>query len=356
MHHYTMFYEIMFSCNFVHRPGERIRGNLTIPWMYDKLEAKKLASDDLIPPSTVKKAAPPASACLVCGRGLYGKVSAENIIKHVEYYKYQGLGTVIMYDIGISYVTNRHLLGKHIESGALTMVDLREFVQFLFGYKSTFSLLRSVAVGQMWLKYDCLLRARNMGYRWALHVDMDEYLFLGVDSLKAQGKRVFNLNEYFKTIKTHIDWLSFGSLKNKKDVELCHVTMKSQKKNFYYDWVSLTDHMNKLHSEHESPNGKEYFIHNFTRRSHLACHDFRFCPGASGLRKIASRTTMNPLDLHIHHVSFREDAPKQKFRQLQSTDQDVSVDKMYIRHYGCLNDVVPRFTNKQRPHKKLSTA
>mmetsp|Transcript_34424 Transcript_34424/g.42424 ORF Transcript_34424/g.42424 Transcript_34424/m.42424 type:complete len:185 (+) Transcript_34424:510-1064(+) len=178
MHHYTMFYEIMFSCNFVHRPGERIRGNLTIPWMYDKLEAKKLASDDLIPPSTVKKAAPPASACLVCGRGLYGKVSAENIIKHVEYYKYQGLGTVIMYDIGISYVTNRHLLGKHIESGALTMVDLREFVQFLFGYKSTFSLLRSVAVGQMWLKYDCLLRARNMGYRWALHVDMDEYLFL----------------------------------------------------------------------------------------------------------------------------------------------------------------------------------
>jgi len=69
MHHYTMFYEIMFSCNFVHRPGERIRGNLTIPWMYDKLEAKKLASDDLIPPSTVKKAAPPASACLVCGRG-----------------------------------------------------------------------------------------------------------------------------------------------------------------------------------------------------------------------------------------------------------------------------------------------
>mmetsp|Transcript_7508 Transcript_7508/g.9030 ORF Transcript_7508/g.9030 Transcript_7508/m.9030 type:complete len:138 (-) Transcript_7508:573-986(-) len=136
-------------------------------------------------------------------------------------------------------------------------------------------------------------------------------------------------------------WLSFGSLVNGGDHSLCNETRKQKSgSEYYYDWNAIVSQLYALHKEVEVSNWSSFFVYNFTKRSKLACKDYRLCPGPSGVRKLATRTSIEPLAVRIHDIGS----------SAAIKGYDVNVHEAYIRHYRCVNYNIPPFKNpKARP-------
>jgi len=127
----------------------------------------------LLPPVAAE-----SSRNAVCGRALFGDLSAASLVKWVEHYTSAlDFDVVIVYQVGFSSVFPASL-GPLMDSGRLVFVDLRDTLQQSYGALFWDVLLFSSYVGQGFVKVDCHLRARAAGAQWVLHVDMDELLFL----------------------------------------------------------------------------------------------------------------------------------------------------------------------------------
>jgi len=305
------FDSLYFKCEFDSEIPLGESFSLGIPWRIRSDEPMLVVSESL---TREPKPRVIPNSVAVCGRGLYGDITSETISKQVEYYQYQNIGPLIIYDIGLGYFNDRRRLDRYIKQGTLIMVDLRDSLLQRYGSAADYVLLQTFAAGQMWLKTDCMIRARKLGYEWALHVDIDEYVFPGVEgNLK--------LNDIFMAhMHDDISWMSIGSLHNPQDRTICdEIPLHKNLGRFSWDWDQVIDTSMEIHkTEQKTP--EKYF--NVDQ-----CDNFRLCEGAGGLRKLLAKTTMDHNLLNVHRVSLT----------IQKQGVVLSTDSAYIRHHRCAN-------------------
>mmetsp|Transcript_17893 Transcript_17893/g.29035 ORF Transcript_17893/g.29035 Transcript_17893/m.29035 type:complete len:536 (-) Transcript_17893:769-2376(-) len=319
----------LFQCDFDEELPVGRFGDLVIPWVKNQQFTRLHASSQV----KRKSELPPKrdGSAVVCGRGLYGDFSADSIAKQVEFYQHQGLGAVIMYEIGLANIRDRWKLNKYIENGSLILVDLRDSIQRLYGSRAIYVLLRTFAVGQMWLKFDCAIRAELMGYDWILHVDVDEYVHPGVNNLTPEGATKSNLTTIINKLGNESDVFSMGSLQNPDDMSICGQSAPAPTTSptkFSYNWDKIVKQVNALHMRKESKMGERYFHHSVhVSRFKKWCPNYHLCTRSSGMRKLVSRTSVDPFVLRVHRMATVTDV---KYK-------DIDVDDIYIRHHRCVN-------------------
>jgi len=179
-----------------------------------------------------------------------------------------------------------------------------------------------------------LMRARQLGFEWALFADKYEYLSLGVDYIKSMipSRPSYFLGDYIRDIDSRITWKSFGVLKNPTDMFECengqYLVLDDEVGGAYlYDWSVYVGKTSFIHLQLEAPNGTKYFIskQSYSRKMKW-CKNYHVCTGSSGLRSILSRTGINPLAIRKHAIN----------PELQLIGEDVDVNQLYIRQYRCM--------------------
>ncbi|KAH9255563.1 hypothetical protein BASA81_006393 [Batrachochytrium salamandrivorans] len=136
---------------------------------------------------------------VVCGRGVFGQTSDPvSILRFVEFYtQHWKFSRVILYNIGLKDFHLASELVEVIESGKLIVVDFTKELERLYGELWREVVLYSNNVYQNELKFDCSTRAKSLGARWTLHIDLDEYLF---DSTNATTSSKFStFGEYARS-------------------------------------------------------------------------------------------------------------------------------------------------------------
>jgi len=280
--------------------------------------------------ATPPKAAQPPED-IVCSRGLFGDVEAETVVKWTHHYtQVLGFSRAIVYQIGMDRgVTDHPAVVQYVREGVLVFVDLRDELQRVYGALSADVLMYSLCIGQIMLKQDCVVRARSMGARWTLHVDVDELLFMGVDTADAAQTWA-----RFVEPVANKTWLSLGSHSVVSPVgkEPCACGN--------VDWPKFIAAEREAHRASEwSTGGAEPF--DCTSRHHTPAT----CTGAYGMRKLAVRVNtpqpVNPIGVSIH-VVFECAWPDGCGDKVKALGEDVSARLAYLRHYRCLNFALPQ--------------
>merc|ERR1719198_713127 len=94
-----------------------------------------------------------------------------------------------------------------------------------------------------------------------------------------------NVASTIQRLGQDVQWLSFGSLQNKDDKTFCdsHDPPFLRGGPRKIDWNALEADVNKLHTEHEAPQGENYFSHaNVTKRVNKYCPSYHKCLDSSG--------------------------------------------------------------------------
>lgn len=116
---------------------------------------------------------------VVCGRGVFGQtLDPVSILRFVEFYtQHWKFSRVVLYNVGLKDFHLASELAEVIASGKLIVVDFTKELERLYGELWREVVLYSNNVYQNELKFDCSTRAKSLGARWTLHIDLDEYLF-----------------------------------------------------------------------------------------------------------------------------------------------------------------------------------
>jgi hypothetical protein len=337
---------VAFVCRLERALPPGVPGTMVIPWarktepqgsatleVSSRLEWRALETPVAAAFAPAGAGAGPQPQVAVCGRGLYGTYPAATIERYVEFHAAQGFGRVYMYDVGLASVRDRARLAPLIASGHLRLVDLRAGMQELYGTGAQGALMRTFAVGQMWLKFDCLARARADGYAWALHTDLDEYIMVGARRSappQAPPRAAEVVLELLA--RNHSSWLSLGSLTVPNDDAFCAATARAE-----YEpaaqrralrpgyWDAFRRFISARHIAEERRDD------DVARRLFAAdprvCPDFRTCLRSPGNRKLVTSTRLDPTVLRVHHIAASQ----------SGQGEDSSVDDLYVRHYRCLN-------------------
>lgn len=341
---------IAFACRLERALPLGVPGAMVIPWAR-KAEPQGSATLQVssrlqrrAPEGLVVAAAPAAAArasqagsrsqVAVCGRGLYGAYPAATIERFVEFHAAQGFGRVYMYDVGLATVRDRARLEPLVASGHLRLVDLRAEMQELYGTGAQGALMRTFAVGQMWLKFDCLARARAEGFAWALHTDQDEYVMAGARHAGGTPPQPPRAADVVLDLlaRNHSSWLSLGSLTVPEDDAFCSATARAEhepaaprhalRPGF---WDAFRRFISARHVAEERRD--DDVARSLFANDPRVCPDYRMCLRSQGMRKLVTSTSLDPTLLRVHHVAA----------SLAGRGEDVSVDELYVRHYRCLN-------------------
>jgi hypothetical protein len=255
---------------------------------------------------------------VVCTRGLFGELDGSQLHAFVDYYvNALGFHRVVAYGVGLDNNLQAHeLVRPLIEAGKLVWVDLRDELQRVYGYLASDVLLFSHAVGQLPLKMDCLARARKLGAKWALHVDVDEMLVPGVAVMEGGGQTVARWPEFVR--ERNESWISFGVL-DAKDLILCGNA------SFAGRWGEFWQSADRRLREVEWPSTTKRAPF---RAMAKGC-DPLTCNGAPGGRKVAIR--VDRWDLHVPGIGVHE-MRACALCQMDPPGWVVNAKDWYIRH------------------------
>jgi len=128
---------------------------------------------------------------IACARAIFGPFDARIMVKFVNHMIFHGVSTVIFYETGLSQIENRYLLDDLIKSGKLTLVDLRNAFQDVYGIGSSFVALRSKAGAQILLRGECHLRVQAVNPSWVLFFDYDEFIVPGPQRKVSETLKTF---------------------------------------------------------------------------------------------------------------------------------------------------------------------
>jgi hypothetical protein len=115
---------------------------------------------------------------VVCGRALFGGMDPEVLFRFATFYtSVWAFHRVVVYDVGLVPESFWHAHAGIIElrdKGRLVVIDFKTELLRLYGAtKWNDVVLLSAAQMQMDTKFDCVNRAKGLGGRWTLHLDMD---------------------------------------------------------------------------------------------------------------------------------------------------------------------------------------
>ena len=117
-------------------------GVLRIPWVSKKKLTSKNIPLNLVFPKDVDEFLQTNNrVCMVCGRLLHGDVNGESIAKQVEFLQYIGVGPLVLYEAGISYIYKESLLERCIRDGSLVLIDLRKTILASYGISFIYKVL-----------------------------------------------------------------------------------------------------------------------------------------------------------------------------------------------------------------------
>lgn len=313
------FLPILISCEFNQDLASDLKrrtfsnGFLEFPFVQNRILEKKLIEVQF--QYAIGKDMNEVDSAWVCGRGLYGNVSEASIRKQVIFNEFSGFKNTIFYDIGLT-----NLRPNIFQTGSV-IVNLKPMLQRLYGINYTEILLRTVAVGQLFLRFDCMTRAKAAGINYILFTDLDEYLYPGLNFPHKLQKNW--LKTYLKS-KISQEWMSVGTIENSiSDKLICSATVK--------DILRTTNSLECMHFEKEIPDLQKFVISNWTKQKSVTkeCSDVHYCTGATGHRKYFIKTSLSPLSIKIHEVAGSYTATHK--------GMDESILEVYLRHHSCLN-------------------
>jgi len=290
-------------------------------------------------PSLVLTVAPPPPLWLqaqsreqdvVCARGLFGHVDGHAVAKAVHHYvEHWRFARVVVYQIGMDdlRVAEHPDVKRQMAAGQLVMVDLRDELQRIYGgAMAADALLFSFQMGQILFKFDCLVRAQNIGARWTLHVDLDELLVPGRERVRASGSALPPGFAAMAAPLTNAAWISFGSLSvNDPGGEPCDCAPLSE-------WAAWLRAVAAQHSDKEWPATAPREPFDCFAKGDAPTSR---CGGVAGFRKFAVRVDQEPVlpvGAGVHDVleCSVACARTNDGHVMDATD-------VYFRHYRCLN-------------------
>lgn len=292
---------LRYKCVMREQLPMHVIGMLTIPLIEDGNDRRMTVATHV---KYVKPVRKKRNRGLVCGRPLYGRISANMIKLFVTYYNSLGLDVVI-YDAGIGYIHEKWKLNELMRTHLLMILDIRDYVQLLYGWASHYPMMAQRGASQMLVKPDCHFWARERGYEWTLNVDLDEYISFGIDSTESI---ISNLPDWLSS-RGEYDWYSFGSM------------IPTNYETFKYDWNMFQEYNYDALLEYEWPEKEKYFYR---------CKDdnYELCLNSYGSRKVAIKTSVDPWIVFMHRVS----------KSSHVKGIDLNVKEIYLRHYRELNN------------------
>jgi hypothetical protein len=324
---YMAFYETaILICELPSPVPVGVEGRMRI----DSLADFQVSTNAYIAPSAKKDD-------VVCSRGVYGDIDFLAVVRFAEFYLERWkFSRVIVYEVGLSNLltSERPDVAKRIAQlkGRLIVVDLRTELQRMYGRRWHDVVFTTASVFQMSLKGDCMSRAKALGARWTLHVDLDEYMFSGnPEQHKVQATQFPTFSEWADaTIPDVGVRFSMGveRVQDKSSV-VCKCGRSDGTTDWLQDFVSQTfeDHQVALEA---APNRWDPFVH-----------------GASGsqsfqgkrkmlLRLDHERVETSYITVHSLMFGFNRLLP-----ELPGRDAD-PFKELYMREYMCVNTRICR--------------
>lgn len=287
-----------------------------------------------------------ANKHVICSRALFGNVDGDFLVATSRFYASQGFTRTVYYDAGMVNLRNQGSVEKAIREGIITWVDMKPWLQEAYGYLQTDMLTLSKDLVQVFLRYDCFLRAKSNGAQWALFVDPDEIIFPGIkgwmniedpsNNVPAQGK-LKDLASYVDTAPRNITFVSFASLRTIDDPILCLSPR---------NWPTGEELMTKIMDYHIKTEHSQ--LSSLVHWNRKLCTSFERCVHAAGWRKYAIRLSQTTYlgNIEVHGADCSGFIPWLVPKELDSPYVDYlrigeesgyhsHVDTYHMRHLQC---------------------
>jgi len=287
------------------------------------------------PPPQVKR-----GETVVCGRAVFAELAGSQLASFVDFYSSAWrFDRVIVYAVGMDRDLAHHPeVMSLVRAGKLIVVDLRDELLRVYSHLASDVVYFSHCNGQMALKMDCLARARSMGARWVLNVDVDEMLVPGAERL-WRGESLVPPPGGFRALVEPLGkpWVSFGIYDVYTDAIPC------ENASYVGDWSGFFARTARQHVDVEWPEWqRKRKLPPF--RGSRSCNPMA-CHGAKGGRKVAirvDRDDFHPPGVGVHELYECAQLPEASvYDDLQAAGATVNATEYYIRHYRCLNQPLP---------------